>query len=1061
MTPHGDVRRCHWGIRAFRRGRCPNEPCLHPEAAGRLRGVIRTSAAPTSRVPRLRRPAGMLLVTAGGWIAAATVLGHGSATAVLPAAPASTATPDEATWALARPILESRCLPCHGGDSVRGGLRLATAETFRAGGDRGPLIDPDAPTDPARSHLAEVLGYENPEFAMPPSGRLPQAEIDALLAWAAAGAPWPEGEAGRLADPDLHAEADAAARLAAAADWWAYRPLSDAPPPVAADPAWNRHPVDAFIHHGLEAAGLTPAPPAEPAALLRRARLDLTGLPPSPEEQDAFLAAWAADPEAAWTALVDRLLEEPAHGEHLARQWLDLVRYAETNGYERDSVKPNIWRYRDWVVRAINDDLPYDRFVIEQLAGDELAEWAPELVTDPRDPGPRIATGFHRLMVWDDEPADRLQARADELADLVDTTGQVFMGVTMGCARCHDHKADPITQADYFAMTAWFNNVRPYGGEHLLSPVADRAAPGVPTSLERDGQVAAIESDLRPLLEQLRRIEAEAGLAPPPRRVLVRDAAAAMPDRARWRYHLGDPPPGWTIPSFDDSAWAEGAGGFAQGGAPGARPGTEWTGPRIQIRTRFGLESIPESLVLRLHHDEDAEVFLNGVRVFAAGGYRVEPGEFQLGPEAIDALVVGANVLAVSCVNTLGPGYLDAGLRTGRTGEDDPRAWLAELEARGPERLPEPAAAELARGLAQRRQLLESPVAEAYPAMVVTEHGPHAPPQPILLRGSAHAPGDIVEPAVPAVLAWAGTPEVPAPRPEARTTGRRLAFARWLVEEADFLVARVAANRLWQQHFGRGLARSPGDFGRLGQGPTHPQLLDHLARRLIELDWSMKAMRRELLATRAYRMSSVPSEAALASDPLNDRIARRDPRRLTAEQYRDAVLAAAGRLRPGLGGPSVYPPLPAEALASSSRPDAAWGRSEPEQADRRTLYVHVKRSLPVPLLAALDQPSPDTVCPERFPTNVPTQSLITLNGEFVQQAAADMADRLLRETDSAAAAIDRGIRLAFGRTAGPGERRRHEAFLERLADEHGLSPRDAMAAWCLFLFNANEFLWLD
>ena len=572
--------------------------------------MLASEASGAPATPRLRRAAGLVLATAGGWIVVSGILGHGAtpplalrtAAAAADAGAGAGADP-AATWALARPILESRCLPCHGGDSVRGGLLLATAETFRAGGDRGPLIDPDAPTDPARSHLAEVLGYANPEFAMPPSGRLPQAEIDTLLAWAAAGAPWPDGEAGRLADPDRHVEPDAGERLAAAADWWAYRPLAAVPPPVAADPAWNRHPVDSFILAGLEAAGLAPAPPAEPTALLRRARFDLTGLPPSPEEQEAFLAAWAADPEAAWTQLVDRLLDEPAHGEHLARQWLDLVRYAETNGYERDSVKPNIWRYRDWVVRAINEDLPYDRFVIDQLAGDELAEWAPELLEDPRDPGPRIATGFHRLMVWDDEPADRLQARADELADLVDATGQVFMGVTMGCARCHDHKADPITQADYFAMTAWFNNVRPYGGEHLLSPVADRAAPGVMSSLQRDAEVAAIECDLRPLLEQLRRIEAEAGLAPPPRRVLVADADAhdAVPDRARWRYHLGDPPPGWTIPSFDDSAWAEGAGGFAQGGAPNARPGTEWTGPRIQIRTRFGLDAIPESLVLRLH----------------------------------------------------------------------------------------------------------------------------------------------------------------------------------------------------------------------------------------------------------------------------------------------------------------------------------------------------------------------------------------------------------------------------------------------------------------------------
>lgn len=988
---------------------------------------------------------------------------------------------NEPVWLAVRTLLDSKCLSCHGGKAVKGGLRLATAETFLAGGNRGPVFNAD---DPGESRLLHAVSYRDPELSMPPTGQLDEAELALLAQWIKAGAAWPEGTEGQLANPEAFTDQEALG-LEDGANWWSYRPLLDpaVPNTERSHSASSGNDIDAYIDARQSEAGLQPAGSASPHALLRRATFDLTGLPPKPME----IANFAADVNArgfdvAWGELLNRLLASPAYGEHWARHWLDLVRYADTNGYERDTTKKNMWRYRDWVIRSFNSDKPYDRFVIEQLAGDELAQELGGVEQSDDAAEALLGTGFYRLMVFDDEPPDRVQASADQLADVVDTTGQVFMGMMVGCARCHDHKADPITQRDYYSLTAFFNNMEGYK-LNATTLLADPPGPGVLTLQERNNLLDANEEVLARFAEKLGVIDSVEHVED--FTVLVGDARE---EAATWDYLVEEAPDGWETPGFDSTTWGKGQAGF---GPQGARQiGSEWKSPLIQLRTRFALTSIPRSAVLSIRHDEDAEVFLNGELIQQRNGFRADYIDIQLGPDEMRAFVVGSNVLAVRCKQTVGGQHIDVGLKTGwLPGED---GWLAQLGLTLAERA-EPGTAEpvpvnkdpfdsdpenqdlagpdyagdataAARVCYQERKRIEStPYSEPYPANVTAEKDGSGPSQHILLRGSAHAKGSVVPPEIPSVVRHVlGNAVQGVALPAGTGThGRRLAFARWLMDEGALLSARVMANRLWQFHFGRGLCPSPGDFGRLGIQPTHPLLLDHLANQLVEDDWSLKSMHRYIMSSAAYQRASEGPAEASESDPLNNYFWRFNPRRLTAEEYRDAVLATNGTLNRELHGPGVYPPMPQEALASSSRPQSAWGRSTDEQAARRSLYIFVKRSLRMPLMESFDQPDPDLPCPERFPTNVPTQALLTMNGDFTAKGAADLATRLRSDEGFLAQQVARGIYLTMGRDPGADEVARSLDFIASLIAEHALSEEDALRFFCLSLYNQNEFLWVD
>ncbi|MBA3314144.1 MAG: DUF1549 domain-containing protein [Planctomycetaceae bacterium] len=771
-----------------------------------------------------------------------------------------------------KPILARRCFSCHGPDEAESGLNLADKHSvLSAELDSG--LRAVVPGDLEQSELLRRIASTDEYERMPPEGEpLKPEEVAAITNWVEKGAEW-----------DAH---------------WAFRQPEVVEPPAVENESWIRTPIDRFILSRLASAGLTPAASADRRTLIRRASYDLTGLPPTPEDVEAFLV----DPDPrAYERLVDRLLDSPQYGEKWARHWLDIVRYAETNSFERDGAKPNSWRYRDYVIKSFNDDKPYDQFVIEQLAGDELPEKTDESI---------IATGYYRLGIWDDEPADPLQARFDELDDIVSTTGQAFLGLTTGCARCHDHKIDPIPQADYYGLVAFFHEITPYA--------------------TRSDQQTNNQTDISPPAVQKQYAELET-------------AIAAL------------------------------------------------KGPMEEIEQR-------------------------GIAKMSAPDQRRSEG-----PERQKLLE-----------RKLG-GYLEnADLERYTALSAERRRFQAQLKA-----LPD-------------RTL----------AMSVAKCLPEPPETFVMLRGSPHAPGDKVEPHFP-VLFEAKAPEFPSDESGSHSSGRRLTLAKWIASPGNRLTSRVMANRIWQGHFGRGIVRSPNNFGQLGIPPTHPELLNWLAKTFVDGGWRMKPLHRLIMLSSTYRMSSEGNEAALAKDPQNDLFWRFDMRRLTAEEVRDSVLAVNGRLNREMFGPWIYPKLSQEVLAGQSRPGEGWSDSSESERNRRSIYAHVKRSLPVPILSVFDFPDSDGSCEARFTTTQPAQALTMLNGDLLNEEAKLFADRLRNESNSAEGRVRRAIELALCRPAEETDVERGLDLIGTLTASHGIDEDRALDLYCLVVLNTNEFAYLD
>jgi cytochrome c553 len=1104
----------------------------------------------------------------------------------VPAAAEAESAPERQFREQVWPILLDNCFHCHGARSrLRGDLRLTTREGVLAGGAHGPAVDLE---QPQRSLLLQMISYRDAKHEMPPKGKLPQHQIDVLAAWVAAGAPWsPDVEPPLVAsasDPDEEERPELSRDDEMSG--WSYRKLRRPPVAEVERSDWVANPIDAFILARLEAAGLEPSPPADPVALLRRAHFDLTGLPPSPREVDAFIHDQSPG---AFANVVDRLLASPRYGERWGRHWLDLVRYADTHGYERDSDKPSMWRYRDYVIDAFNQDKPYDRFVLEQLAGDELEDRTHEST---------VATGYYRLMIWDDEPPEGpVKARYDMLDDVVSTTGQVFLGMTLGCARCHDHKGDPISQKDYYSFLAFFAGIRDVVrdpeanlteimtpaeralyedalaiqarerahleaalgeiGEAFDRAVAEDPRRGAPPSdlvgaelriyrgawealpdfgalepaasrpltpprldlgdaavgtglalvvegelevpedaeytfglgvagggrLSVDGTVVIDHDGLNEAGDKVRgTVALRRGRAPLRLEVFSPGEAAVELWWSRgepaWRYSLEDPGPGWTAPEFDDSAWPAAPAGFGIEGTKGALVRTRWDGEEIWLRRSVDWgDAGPAALTVGGHHDRDVRIFLNGVEATRESASLERYVELPLFEPARGALRPGRNALAVHC---RGSGeewqYVDAGLVH--------RDWWGTLAAadlvRGRRPLVVTPGVSLDERLQERSRTVLPPAADARHrelrgellalekrelprrvAFAVRENEGPVPDVHVLQRGNPELPGQLVKAAVPREV----DPFpifVPAPHPSAPSSGRRLALARWLVEEATHLTARVMANRLWQHHFGRGLVRSSNDFGELGDRPTHPGLLDWLAAELVARDWSLKSMHRLIMASRAYRMSSRASETGQAQDPGNDLFWRFDMRRLTAEEVRDSMLAVSGQLNLEMGGPGFFEPMPEAVLATSSRPEKVWGVSPPEETWRRSVYIKVKRSLLPPMLESFDLADTDLSCPVRLSTTQPTQALNMLNSRFTAERAAAFAERLGDDAGiDRAAQVRRALRLALARSPSEEEVGQHLELLGELEREHGLSPRAALEKLCLVILNLNELVYLD
>ena len=694
------------------------------------------------------------------------------------------------------PLIAKRCLECHNKRDLKGDINLTTEVGFTKGTENGRLA------------LELVTKGEMPPKVKGQQQKLPDAEIALLKRWVNAGVAWPSG---RVLDPY-----ESTTDVRGGRDWWSLQPVVR-----PAVPRLAKHPVDAFIAAKLAKESMVSAVRAGRRTLVRRAYFDLTGLPPTPEQVEQFIRDPAPD---AWSRLIDRLLASPRHGEHWARYWLDLVRFAETDGYERDKLKPNIWRYRDWVINAFNSDMPYTQFVAEQLAGDEVPNRTEQSV---------VATGMIRAGTWNDEPNDPNDYLYTRLEDMVHTSTSAFLGLTVKCARCHEHKFDPIPQNDYYRIASFF-----------------------------------------------------------------------------WAGHMGQ---------------------ANQGG----------------------------------------------------------PTTKALGYEAY--------------------------------------GW--------------------------------------------TDKSSNPPPIRLLLNGERHKPGPEIAPGFLSAVNALDKPLAPPP-PGSKTTQRRLQFARWITNEQNPLTARVMVNRLWLQHFGQGLVRSPNNFGFKGELPTHPGLLDWLASEFMRptVDagpaWTLKRIHKLIMTSSTYRQRSVhPHETQYSQrDFLNRNLWKFNRRRISSESLRDAMLAVGGRLNMRMGGPSFYPGMSAEALEGLSRKAGDWKSSPADERSRRSIYMMTKRSRLLPLMTTFDFSDTTASCGQRDVTTVAPQALALLNNQFTHAQSEALAKRLAGHAASATEQVKLAWQLAFGRNPSDGELGQAENHLHEQRqhfDGRNNPGHLALASLCHVLLNCNEFIYVD
>ncbi len=829
-----------------------------------------------------------------------------------------------------RPIMEQRCWNCHSDEVQRSGLDLSTRENALKGGVRGPAIVPGR-AEESRLYR-QLAGLEEP--AMPMDGSLTSAEIEAVRAWIDNGAHWDSGPA--AADTDefvVNTELPPDAR-----EYWAFQLPIQSPLPDAGS---FEHPVDRFLEQMREENDLTAAPRADRNTLVRRAYLDLTGLPPTREETAEFLA----DEEAgAWTRLIDRLLASPHYGERWGRHWLDVARYADSDGFEQDVDRANAWRYRDYVIDAFNEDKPYDQFLIEQIAGDELDTTTHET---------RIATGFLRAGPRVNfREKDNPERRYDYLDDVLATLGRGVLGMTVQCARCHDHKFDPILQKDYYSLEASiFGYVET---EYPMLPEDQAAAYLRLTSQldDRQGvlqdQVAEIEEPYRESLK-LARIESDF-----PPEVL---RAVLTPESERT---AGEKLLAAQVLSI---------------GVPSDQVEEALTPPDATRRQTL----LDEIDAIDRERPEEPPM----VEIVTDGDYRYTPDR------------AGDNVL---------------GCPECRIRPDEPGSFLHE----GPERY-------------------------------------RVPPSNFLVRGDPFSLGPEMSPAFLTVATY-GDPPTEIPRENGRTSGRRLALAQWLTSPDNPLPARVFVNRIWHHHFGRGIVGTLDNFGRVGDQPTHPELLDWLAVEFMNRGWSVKEMHRLIMTSEAYQMASAyDDDDNRANDLENHYLWRYRPQRLEAEAVRDVIMATSDGIDLSLGGEPVFPHVPEEILATAQ----AYGRwdNQPDGPEvwRRSIYVYRRRTLSFPFFETFDLPDQNVTTASRNTSTVAPQALTLLNNPFVLGQAELFAERVRRiVSNDIAAQVDLAYRTALTRP--PSE---EEAAIGRqLVEERSLVDLTHV------LFNLNEFLYL-
>ena len=958
-----------------------------------------------------------------------------------------------------RPLLEQNCFRCHGGEDkngkikVKSGLQLISRKGIVMGGEHGSAFDEKAPE---KSLILHVLSYEDDDLKMPPKSKL-GAEVVAVFAdWVQRGLPWTPEDADRLVEvEEEHSEITEINETTK--NYWSYKPMLRPEVPKVDAEEWAK-PIDAFIYRGVREAGLTPNPEAGRGELIRRAFYNMTGLPPSLAEVTDFEKDQSAD---AWAKVVDRLLASPGYGEKWGRHWLDVVRYAETNGFERDADKLFIWRYRDYVIDSFNADKPYNQFLREQLAGDELLEPTFDSM---------VATGYHRLMQWDDEAADRKQHYYDVLDDNVRTTTEGILGMTMGCARCHDHKGDPISQEDYYSFMAFFRGITPMkkGARQTEKVVDALGGDGYEAALEKFGaERVRLEGESKVAMNRLvdalqkahPKLAGRIGAGEAEYGSLI--GTARSPKPATWHYTTEKPGENWSAVSFraEEEKWKTGLGGFGSP-VPGQQARTEWKTTDLWLQTTFQLTVVPKMVRLALYPGDGVELFLNGQAVLARKGHVSKYLDLTMDAKFLSALQTGRNTIAVHVRQASGGQFFDLGM-SAATAEMLTMKEAVALKGSGPK--VEGFVKKWTKAQDAVRNFEKRKPKRGVSVMTVTEGGKTAPPTYVHIRGNANSEDAdrMVRPHVPGIFGGLELP-VTVPKSGRNSSGLRTALADWICRDDNPRTARVMMNRVWQHHFGRGICPTPNDFGYLGELPTHPELLDWLATELVAQGWSLKAMHRQILLSRAFRMSSRGSVEGLAKDPGNKSFWRFAMRRLTAEEVRDSVLAVSGTLNLKRGGPSVFIPLPPEVLATSSKKGGSWGKSSPEDEVRRTVYVKVKRSMVPPQLADLDFADTDASCPVRFTTIVPTQALGFLNSDFMNTQAKVYAARLRKEGGpELQGRLKLGLELALSRAATKEELEKSEQFIATMQSKHNLNEEEALDRFALLLLNLNEFVFLD
>lgn len=924
-----------------------------------------------------------------------------------------------------RPILSQHCFKCHGPDAATaaGGLRLdSLTEAAKSEG----IIVPGAPE---KSYLIKRVSAA--EMPPPDSGMKPltPAQVAILTQWIKQGARY-----------EKH---------------WSYiAPTMPNLPPVT-HAEWCKNPIDRFVLAKLDAAGLKPEPEAERDTLALRAAQTLTGLPPTTAE----LVAFRRDRKpGAYERFVDRLLAKPAYGEHEARYWLDAVRYGDTHGLQLDNER-GVFPYRDWVVRAYNQDLSFDKFVEWQLAGYLLPKPTTEQL---------IATGYVRMNLTTNEGgaiADEFLAR--NTFDRVDTTSTVMLGLTIQCAKCHDHKYDPIKQSDYYGLYAFFNSTKdaPLDGNITLPPPFIRAA-----TPEDEGRLSALSADLARLQKAVNPAQAAA---------YFEQNREPVPTTRDWQISRT-----YSYSSFDEAFDKSEAGEPGQTGDPGWKPfpfelGKDFPGligkdsASVYVRGTIHLDRVG-SLAFGISSDDSVRAWLNGKLIHS---HKIGRG-LGMGVDEVKAdLKAGDNELVIKIINMVGPDGLNVrigGENSKRIAESlasyrkDPRQ-AEQLCALYLELGPTSKESTLYRKKSKERADFES----ALPMSLIAEEMPTPRPTFILKRGQYDQKGEPVTRHTPSILG--GLP--------AGVRADRLAFARWLTAKSNPLLARVFVNRVWQQHLGIGIVKTVDDFGSQGEWPLNQPLLDYLAVQFEQSGWSVKKLNRMIVTSAAFRQSSRITPAKLAKDPEN-RLVSRGPRfRLDAEVIRDKALYSGGLLVEKLGGHGFKPYQPDGIWEGASDPASSthiYQRDKDASIYRRSLYLFWKRTAPPPAMLTFDAPLRDTCVVRRSTTNTPLQALTTENETSFLEASRTMAQRLLAVKGDDRVRLNRAFDLAFARPPRPLEvsllekalatyRKKYRVDLAAAkklvsigdaaaADQFSLSDRAAWMIICSTLINTDEFL---